>query len=428
MTAPLFLLLAVAAAYLAAHVAFEWLARRFLIVSAAEYLVLGILLGPQLSGVLSKPLLDSLAPVVTLALGWIAAIIGTQFELRRLVNVPARRFRIAFAESAMTFAAVAGLEWFALGTGIFDAGTAEVIAAATLGAMAVTSSNAGVAVVSRVLGARGAVVEQLEISSAVNCFVAIAAFGLVLCFHHKPLPAWRPLTTTEWAVVSVALGVIGGALFHAFIGDTPEPDRLFVALVGGIVLVSGAAAYVRLSPLLSGLFFGIVLVNTTSQPERFAETMHRVEQPFYYVLLVLGGAAWQPSHRAWLLPVALFLAARAAAKIGGSRLAARANGALGELGPHWGRALLGQGRVALAIGVNVLHQDDAPYRNLIFTAAVASILVTEFFSARLVRSVVPREDGDVAATAPTEAAAGETGGEPGEEEGASGAVAGGGER
>ena len=400
MTAPLALLIAVAAAYLAAHVAFDWLARRFLVVSAAEYLVLGILLGPQVSGVLSRPLLDSLVPVVTLALGWIAVIVGMQFELRRLIEIPARRFRIAFSESALTFTIVAGLEYFALAWGGVAIDPVVLVAAATLGAMAVTSSGVGIAVASRVLGTRGPVVEQLELSSAVNGFTAIAIFGLLLCFHHAPLPAARPLTTTEWAVVSVALGVVGGALFHVFLGETPESDRLFVALVGGIVLVSGAATYLRLSPLLSGVFFGIVLVNTSTAPQRFTEALQRVEQPFYYILLVLGGAVWQPSHRAWLLAVALFVAARALSKIGSSRLAARANDALGELGPNWGRALLGQGRVALAIGVNVLHQEDAPYRNLIFTAAIASILLTEFFSARLARSVVPRRDAQPIAPPP----------------------------
>ena len=389
MTAPLALLLAVAAAYLAAHVAFDWLARRFLIVSAAEYLVLGILLGPQVSGVLGRPLLDSLAPVVTLALGWIAVIVGMQFELRRLIEIPARRFRIAFSESALTFVIVAGLEYFVLDWGGAGIDPVVLIAAATLGAMAVTSSGVGIAVASRVLGTRGPVVEQLELSSAVNGFTAIAIFGLLLCIHHVPLPTARPLTTTEWAVVSIALGVVGGALFHVFLGDTPETDRLFVALVGGIVLVSGAATYLRLSPLASGVFFGIVLVNTSTAPQRYVEALQRVEQPFYYILLLLGGAAWQPSRRAWLVAVALFVGARALSKIGSSRLVARANDALGELGPNWGRALLGQGRVALAIGVNVLHQDDASYRNLIFTAAVASILLTEFFSARLARSVVP---------------------------------------
>ena len=47
MSAALILVLVVAVAYLAAHVAFDWIARRFLIVSGAEYLVLGILIGPE---------------------------------------------------------------------------------------------------------------------------------------------------------------------------------------------------------------------------------------------------------------------------------------------------------------------------------------------------------------------------------------------
>ena len=53
MSEGLILVLVVAASYLAARVAFEWLARRYLIVSGAEYLLLGILLGPQVSRILS---------------------------------------------------------------------------------------------------------------------------------------------------------------------------------------------------------------------------------------------------------------------------------------------------------------------------------------------------------------------------------------
>jgi Kef-type K+ transport system membrane component KefB len=383
MSASLLLLLAVAAAYLAAHVVFDWIARRFLIVSAAEYLVLGVLLGPQVAGVVGQPLLDSLAPVLTLALGWMGAIAGTRFELRRLLLIPAARFRIAFTESALTFAAVAGLEYFAIRWTFASSDGRALAAAVTLGAMAVVSSDVGSAVVSRILGARGAVIEQLELSSAINGLAGIALFGLLLCIQHSPAPAHRPLTATEWAVVSAGLGVIGGGLFHAFVGDTPEPDRFFVALAGGIVLISGAATYLRVSPLFAGFFFGVTLVNTTVRPESLINTLQRVEQPFYYVLLLFGGAAWVPSQRAWIAPVLLFVVMRAASKIGGSRLGARANGALSTLGPDWGRALLGQGRLALAIGLNFLHQDDPPYGNVVFTCAVMSILVTDFLSARL---------------------------------------------
>lgn len=388
MSPALVLLLAVGAAYLAAHVAFDWVARRFLIVSAAEYLVLGILLGPQVADIVGRPLLDSLAPIVTLALGWIGALVGTQFELRRLLTVPARRFRIGFTESAMTFAMVAGLEFLVVRWTFATSDGPALVAATAMGAMAVASSGVGINVVSKLMGARGAVVEQLELSSAVNNFVAIAAFGLLLCIQHPSIPVDRPLTATEWAVISIGLGVLGGALFHIFLGETPDPDRLFVALAGGVVLVSGSATYLRLSPLLSGFFFGLTLVNTTRRPRALITAMQRVERPFYYLLLLFGGAAWQPSRRAWVAPVIMFIAARAASKIGSSRFAARTNGALPRLGPHWGRALLGQGRLALALGLNVVHLPDVLYQNVIFTAAIASILVTEFFSARLARTAV----------------------------------------
>lgn len=386
MSAPLVLVLVVAAAYLAAHVAFGWLARRFLIISAAEYLVLGILLGPQVSGMLDERLINSLAPVLTLALGWIGAIVGTQFELRQLLEIPARRFRIAVSESLITFAVVSGLEFAALRWTIAPTDRMALEAALVLGSIATASSSVGIAVISRMFDTRGGVIEQLELSTAINGLIAIAGFGLLLCIWHTPAPASRPLTTTEWAVVSVALGVIGGALFHVFLGETPDVDRLFIALAGGVVLVSGAAAYVRVSPLLSAMFFGITLVNSTSDPEQLISALKRVEQPFYYVLLLFAGASWKPSHYAWAAPVALFLVARIAGKIGGSRLAARANGSIAELGPDWGVGLIGQGRLALAIGLNVLFRDEAFYPNLIFTIVIVSILATEFFSARFARA------------------------------------------
>ena len=394
MTDSLVFLVAAALAYMAAHLAFDWLARRFLIVSAAEYLVLGILLGPQVLGALSPSFLDGLAPVVTLALGWIGAAVGAEFRLTRLVATPARSFRIAFAESALTFVTVAALEFVVLRWTSAASDSLALVPALVLGAMATSSSSAGIGIVAEVLGRRGAVVRQLQLSSQINAFIAVAIYGLLLAVYHVPAPLSRPLTATEWAVVSIALGVVGGTLFHIFLGDTPDPDRLFVALVGAIVLVSGAASYLRLSPLLSALFFGIILANTTSRPEALVAALTRVERPFYFVLLLLGGAMWHTSVRAWVLPVLLFVVVRAGSKIAASRLAARANGALATLGLDWGRALLGQGRLTLAIGVSYLRQGDGGYNNLVFTAAVASILFTEFFSARLVRSVLPPRPDD----------------------------------
>ena len=139
----LILILAVVLAYLAAHVAFDWLAKRFLLVSGVEYLLLGILLGPQVSGVLSEQTMAGFAPFITLALGWIGAIVGTQFYLAALVRIPGLAYRLAFLEALATAFVVAGLEALAISWVWGRPVSLAVVPAVALGAIAAVSAPAG---------------------------------------------------------------------------------------------------------------------------------------------------------------------------------------------------------------------------------------------------------------------------------------------
>ena len=391
MSEGLILVLVVAASYLAARVAFEWLAKRFLIVSGAEYLLLGILLGPQVSGILSPDAIESFAPITSLGLGWMGALIGAQLVLPRMVRTPAVLYRVAIVESTLTFAFTTALMTVGIYATFEIAPRAALVAGIGLGAVATASATAGVAVVARQLGRRSPVVQQLEVASATNAVFGILASGLLFAIVHPDPNAaviGRPLTPTEWAVITMAIGVVGGALFHLFVGEERKVDRLFVSLAGAVILVSGGATYIRVSPLLAAACFGFVLANTTRSRAQITIALERIERPLYFALLVLAGAMWRPSVRDWVVLVLLFLLVRIAAKIGAARLAARWNGMLPALGLHWGRGLLGQGGLALAIALSYLYQEDAPLANLVFTAAVASVLVTDVLSARFVRSLI----------------------------------------
>jgi len=392
-TTALTLVIIVAVAYLAAHVAFDWAARRLLIVSGAEYLLLGILVGPEVSGLITAETIDSFVPLTTLALGWVGAIVGMQFRLTELIKIPGIMYRLAFTEALATLAVVAGLLTFAIAL-LFDL-PASVAAGpgVALGAVAAASTPTGIEVVARRLGQRGPVVRQLQVATAIDALVAIGAIGaigLLACVQRPPTGnGGRTPTATEWAVVTIAIGIIGGALFHLFLGAERKIDRLFISLGGAVILTSGAAAYLQLSPLLPAMIVGATLSNTSprNRDEIFA-TLARGERPFYFVLLIFAGIAWHPSSRDWIVPVILFLFARAAGKIGGARLGARINGMLPEMGPHWGRALLGQGGLALALAFDYVQHAGALLPNIVFTAAIASVLLTELWSARLVQSVV----------------------------------------
>ena len=389
MSAALLLVVLVVVAYLAAHIAFDWIARRFLIVSGVEYLVLGILLGPQVSDALSAEMLASFAPITTLALGWIGAIVGMQFYLQDLVRIKANQYRIAFFESLTTLGVVMGLEMVALSLLFGISYGQSAVPAFALGAIAATSAPSGIEVVARRLSRRGPIVRQLEITTAVDALVAVGAMGLLMCIRN-PLgeAAGRALTSTEWAAVTLAIGVIGGALFHLFLGDERHIDRIFISLAGAIILTSGAASYVGVSPLLPAMIVGIMLVNTSAIRVEIQRTLASAERPFYFVLLIVAGASWQPGLVTSFIPVVLFLLARAAGKIGGARLSARLNDALPVLGLHWGRALLGHGGLALALALDYVQHDRLPFPNIVFTAAIVSVLLTDLSSARLVQSVI----------------------------------------
>ena len=390
MSPALALVLLVVGSYLAAHVAFDWLARRLVLVSGAEYLILGILLGPQVSGILDAGFLQDIAPASALALGWMGAIVGARFILPQLVKVPALIYRVAFAESLITLWIVFGLELFLL-RWLFALSTERALGPAiALGAFATLSGHAGIEIAARRFRERGTLVTTLRVTTGANAFVAICTFGILLAASHPPNTALtRPITPTEWAVITIAIGIVGGALFHLFLGEETRIDRLFISLGGIIILVSGAATYLRLSPVMAGMFFGAMLVNTSRQRQEIGAALARIERPLYFVLLIFAGASWRLSAQSvWLLPVLLFVVSRAVAKFGGARLAARLNDLLPALGPGWGRALLGQGGLIIALAVNYLYQDTLALPNVVFTTAVISVLLTDLASGRFAASVM----------------------------------------
>jgi hypothetical protein len=389
MSTSLLLVVLVAVAYGATKIAFQWLGRHLLIVSGAEYLLLGLFLGPEVSGVLSRETLASFIPFMMLSLGWMGTMLGMRLYLPAMVRLRGVFYRVALAQSLITLALVTGgsvvmFQWL-LGMDPMHA----LAPALVLGAVATGSASDAVELIVRKLGRQSLVVRQIEVAVGLDAIIAIVTLGLVLSLNHVAAPELlRSPTAVEWAVITLAIGVIGGVLFHLFLGEERDADRLFISLAGAIVLMTGAAAYLQLSPLLSGLLLGCILANTSRNRAEIQQVLMRVERPLYFVLLLCGGAIWAPSTNAWILPVAAFIALRFLGKLGGARMAARFNDMLPILGANWGRALLGQGGLALAIAFSYLVQPNAVLPNLVFTAAVASVLLTDLVSARLVKAAV----------------------------------------
>jgi hypothetical protein len=380
----------VAVGYILAYVLFDRLRDRYGYVGGAEYVLLGMLLGPRVSGLLGAAQVQDLTPIVSLAAGWLGMLLGSYFRLPTLALLPRSHVATAFAEAVATFlaalAALLALFRFVAGQTWPDV----VVQAVTLAAIATLSSPAAVDAFAGRARVRAPILPVLQLTARIDALVAVVAFGLVLAIYHQGevAPGVRTPTATEWAVINLAVGVASGVLFHLFLGprgSAEEPEgasRLFVALAGAIVVASGASYYLNLSPIYTNLILGFILSNSGSSHRDVTRLLLATERPVYLALLIFAGAAWSPGSVDLLFIAPAFVAIRLAARYFGGRLAGMHVAPPEMRTPGLARGLLAQGGIGVAIAVNYAQVRPDLNPRLVLTATLLSVLLFEVVASR----------------------------------------------
>jgi hypothetical protein len=388
----------IAVGYILAYLVFDRLRDRFGYVGGAEYVIIGFLLGPRMTGLLGAEEVQDLTPLVSLALGWLGMLLGTYFRLPALSRIHASHLSVAFTEAVATFAfalgALLALFHYLSGYTWSDA----IIQAVTLAAVATLSSAAAVDALSQRQHPVSPLVPVLQLTARIDALVGVAAFGLLLAVFHQGQVSLtvRPPTATEWAVINLAVGIASGVLFHLFLGPGGHTDeaqgrsRLFVALAGAIVVASGASYYLNLSPIYTNLVLGFILANSGSAHRDVARLLLSTERPVYLALLIFAGAAWSPSSPELLFVAPLFVVVRLAARFLGGWIAGRVSAPAEIRTPWLGRALLAQGGIAVALAVNYTQVRPDLNGDLILTATLVSVLLFDIVASREVSEVVSR--------------------------------------
>ena len=235
---------------LAAWLAGEWVSRHWNVPRVCAYGVVGLVLG----GVgLSQNLASQVAQgfLANVALGL------TLFELGYRINP--RWFRhnpwvlgAGVAQALLTFGAVF---WIA---GLFDVPIDHRL---VLAALCVASSPAEIMRVTHELRSAGQVTERLLHLCALNCLVAVLLLKLVVGYWHLETSGELGKAAFN-SVYVICLSLVAGAIF-GFVA--PLLNRLAtssqsttVTFAFLVLLLSGVAQSLHLSPLLAALAFGVV--------------------------------------------------------------------------------------------------------------------------------------------------------------------------
>lgn len=343
-----------------------------------EFLILGILLGPYVTGLVTDKTLEVLRPLISILIGWIGLVFGLQFNFREMRVLSRSNYIIAIVQAAFTFVIVCILFIYLLHWTVYPEVTLKSLfpLVVTLGAAASVSSPAVIAAISHHMRADGIASRLLRYVSSIDGIFGIVAFGfLVPFFHlHYQIFGFELLNPWQWFLFSIFLSLTIGFLFHMLTLSKPSDAELLAMLIGILVFTAGACYFLNLSSLFVCFLVGLILANLSTNRERFYRILVLKEKPIYILLLVLAGSLYQVVPATGVILGAVYVCIRLFGKIVGNTVALSFYKGLFNHPTKLGVGLISQGAIALAIGIDYyfIYQDWS-------AKVLISILVTAIF-------------------------------------------------
>ena len=352
-------------------------------------LVLGIVAGPEVSGVLGAAETEWFPVAATIALAMVGFLIGGEFTTERLRDDGTTVARIAVIGAVLTSAVVVG--------GLALVGQSAQTALLLGGIAAATAPAATVAVVTESdrptpLGRLLVAVVAVDDAAALVLFGVLAAFAAGL----GPNGGTAGLVgDAVWEIAGgVGLGVVLGIPLAYLTGRIQPGEPTLEEALGAVLVCAGAALWLDVSVLLAAVVMGAVVANLARHHERPFHEIERIEWPFLIVFFLLAGASLEIDALGDVGLVAVaYVVLRSAGKVAGGWLGVRMTGG-DPLVRRWlGWGLLPQAGVALGLALEATELIPE-VAETVLTVTVVTTVVFELAGPPLTRLALTRVAGD----------------------------------
>ena len=321
------------------------------------FLPLGFLIGPSGMNLLTVQAIGHLDVVISIVLATLGVFIGIAAGSQR--RPVARMMTAASLEAVATILIVGGATYALLLAWGMPTLVAPGLVALALGLCA--SASAAPAVGPSDNRARQIAAQVADLDDVLP--ILVGGFALAMIAEGGP-PA--PRAVLMGIGVGAAIALCGWLLFEQ--SEGPERD---VFVLGTLLLLGGSAAYLDISPLLTGLAAGWLWARLPGQTERVVAThLGKVQHPLVVLLLIIAGAILQPGLAGiWLF--APYVAFRTTGKLLGGWLASRLTDdvAPSELGAY----LIPPGVIGIAFALNILQVSQEAAPPIVFAVAVGAL-------------------------------------------------------
>jgi Kef-type K+ transport system membrane component KefB len=343
------------------------------------YLLFGMICGPYLANIITRPMARELQLINGLAVVVIAFIAGLEMNVRRLRPRLRAMFQMGGLAILIINAVLFGAFWLAWDwLGIAPSLTSlQRVAVAALLTTVVASFSPTVTIALIAEARASGPLSELTLAVVILAdLVLILIFTLVMQFVRTVFGGSQEIglfVSLSWEIFgSFAFGAAAGAIFAVYLRYVAR--EIPVALLGLCVLIAAVGAQLHLEPLLAALAAGLVVENIAPpRGDMLKEAVERSALPILIVFFVAAGASLQLDALASIGSVALLVAALRLVVIWA---AARAGAVYAGVDPATGN-LVWMGLVSQAgvtLGLTLIVAGEFPTWGLTIQTLVVSLI------------------------------------------------------
>jgi Kef-type K+ transport system membrane component KefB len=302
--------LALGFALIAAALAGE-LFERIRLPRVTGYLLFGMICGPYMANIITRPMARELQLINGLAVVLIAFIAGLEINVRRLRPQLGGILRLGAATMAVMYAVLFAAFWVAwpwLGIAPELEGVQKVAVAGVLSAVVASFSPTVTIALIAESRASGPLSELTLALVILADLVLILVFTLIMQFVRFAFGGIQDVglfAELSWAVFgSFAFGAGIGAVFALYLHYIGR--ELAVSLLAICAIIAGVGAELHLEPLLAALAAGLLVENVAPpRGDMLKEAVERGALPVLIVFFAAAGASLQLDALATIGGVAL---------------------------------------------------------------------------------------------------------------------------
>jgi Kef-type K+ transport system membrane component KefB len=354
--------------------------------SGAEYLLLGLVLGPYVFGTVERSTLRAFEPVTLVGSAWFTLVVGVEFGYRDQRRVGLRGLLTGLVLAALTAAGAAVLVYVLAPRFVTLSPRDHVLLAGGAGLVAseTTRHAARWSARTQTGGRLTTLVADLADSDDLVPILAVAA--LLPEAPHAPIsaPFWA------WGLITIAIGIVLGATAAALLRSELRASDGWGVLIGAVLLATGIAWRLGLSPLAATFALGVSIVLFSRHGAELRTMIGRSEHAVLLPTLLLAGASVQVhSVGLTLALVGLLFAVRVAVRVAASPVVVKLAGAPSRAALPLGFGLGTSGALSVAVGLALASRFPGTVGDTILAVAIGLVLL-ELVGPRFLRQALVR--------------------------------------